>query len=821
MAAFQDGNATVATIAQLNQAITEAAGAASGAYTITLSSDIALGSTAMVVINMVAGATLTIAGAGHVLDGGGTQHGLSVYAGTVAVEELVLANMLALGGTGGGGGAGLGGGLFVGANVLGDAGNVTLSNVTFSDNSAVGGPGAGGANGGYGGGLSGYGGLPPHTGGGPAASGDDGGFGVGGGGSGFNHGGTGGFGAGGGVGLRGGDGGFGGAGAGGIHGGYGGFGAGGGGGTDGGTMYGPGIGGLGSGGGEDGRDSGGGGGGGLGAGGNIFVQHGAVLTVTGNGSLGAALVARGMGAGGGGDGAAYGSGIYFQGANTLHLAPTGQVLIASVIADDMGSAGMASDASGGMASLILDGPGTVTLSALNTYTGGTRLVAGTLEIAAGGSAGSGDISFAGCQGATLQLDAFGAGAFTNHIIDFGAGDAIDLRGACNGPASLSYDGTTLTVTVGDSVACFTLGGEGMLSFSASSDGMGGTRITAWAAAPGETALNLALSADTGASDSDFITSTAVQVLSGGLSGGLLCGEFVEVSLNGGLTWHAASTQPGTGGTSFADAVTLSGSGMLAVRVANQAGDTGPATSQAYVVEALAPMAIVPASFALTAGTTQALLGISFTDSQPDTSFTVVVSDNTGLLHSTGTAGVTQQGEDTTSLILTGTIAAINVELASLTLHASANPGAEWLWVSATDSLGQQSLGHVVVTTTPAAAVAAAVIETPGAFSLLVGTTQALAGIGFAHSMPDASFTVFVSDNTGLLHSTSTAGVTHAGEDTTTLVLTGTMTDINAELATLTVQADATPGTEWLWVSVTDSFGQQSYGHVIVQDQLFA
>ena len=79
------------------------------------------------------------------LDGGGTERGLFVYAGKVDIDSLAINNMVAKGGDGGfgagGGGAGLGGGLFIGANVPGDLGNVTLTNVSFTDNQAVGGGG--------------------------------------------------------------------------------------------------------------------------------------------------------------------------------------------------------------------------------------------------------------------------------------------------------------------------------------------------------------------------------------------------------------------------------------------------------------------------------------------------------------------------------------------------------------------------------------------------------------------------------------------------------------------------------------------------------
>jgi len=154
----------------------------------------------------------------------------------------------------GSGGAGLGGGLFVGANVPGDAGNVTLTNVTFAGDAAVGGqahPWLQGNGNGDGGGL-------------------DGGFG--GGGIGGLNGGPGGFGGGGGAGsIRGGRGGFGGGGGAGI-----GLGAGGGlGGFGGGNL----LNGI--------------GGGGLGAGGDIFVQAGASLTIAGTASVDAGTVTGG------------------------------------------------------------------------------------------------------------------------------------------------------------------------------------------------------------------------------------------------------------------------------------------------------------------------------------------------------------------------------------------------------------------------------------------------------------------------------------------------------------------------------------------------
>ncbi len=143
-------------------------------------------------INLHSGVTLEINGNGHSLIGtssslittsttifsttgstvvatgtAGTFRGLFVYGGNVLVNNLTIASAVATGGTGGyagnfagGGGAGLGGGLFVGNPGTAVAATVTLNQVYFSNDSAVGGTGgkslngvgSSGGNGSYGGG---------------------------------------------------------------------------------------------------------------------------------------------------------------------------------------------------------------------------------------------------------------------------------------------------------------------------------------------------------------------------------------------------------------------------------------------------------------------------------------------------------------------------------------------------------------------------------------------------------------------------------------------------------------------------------------------
>jgi large repetitive protein len=113
-------------------------------YLITLQAGATLTETADIeAINLTGNDTLTIYGRGASLDGANTYRGLFAYSGKTTIENLTIENAVAKGGYGGGGGAGLGGGLFVANNSAGGAvpAHVTLNNVFFTGDSAIGGDG--------------------------------------------------------------------------------------------------------------------------------------------------------------------------------------------------------------------------------------------------------------------------------------------------------------------------------------------------------------------------------------------------------------------------------------------------------------------------------------------------------------------------------------------------------------------------------------------------------------------------------------------------------------------------------------------------------
>lgn len=119
-------------------------------------------------------------------------------------------------------------------------------------------------------------------------------------------------------------------------------------------------------------------------------------------------------------------------------------------------------------------------------------------------------------------------------------------------------------------------------------------------APTNTVTSIALSNDSGASSTDFITNAPAQTISGTLSAGLASDEWVYVSLNNGGTWTTAAITIGSTVWSLSG-VTLAGSDTLRVMVSDAAGNSSPVATRAYTIDTTAP-AISFSNLALSADT---------------------------------------------------------------------------------------------------------------------------------------------------------------------------------------------------------------------------
>ena len=150
---------TVRTQGDLADALqqADAATAVGTTYTIDLASGIGtlLLSSDLPAINLAPGVGLLINGNGATLNAAGATRGLLASAGSVIIENLMIANGVARGGNGGsgglgggGGGAGLGGDLLIGPLADGEINNVSLlSGSAIGGNGGAVGSGGGGGNG--------------------------------------------------------------------------------------------------------------------------------------------------------------------------------------------------------------------------------------------------------------------------------------------------------------------------------------------------------------------------------------------------------------------------------------------------------------------------------------------------------------------------------------------------------------------------------------------------------------------------------------------------------------------------------------------------
>ncbi|SEK17185.1 MULTISPECIES: Ig-like domain-containing protein [unclassified Variovorax] len=143
-----------------------------------------------------------------------------------------------------------------------------------------------------------------------------------------------------------------------------------------------------------------------------------------------------------------------------------------------------------------------------------------------------------------------------------------------------------------SLAGQTLTGSGTLKVRVSDDaGNNGTVYSQGyvldTTAPTISFSGVALSADTGSSSTDFVTSTAAQTITATLSAAPAAGDIVYGSLDNGATWTDITSKV-SGTTLSWNGVTLAGSDTLKLRVSDAAGNNGATTAQAYVLDTTAP-----------------------------------------------------------------------------------------------------------------------------------------------------------------------------------------------------------------------------------------
>lgn len=192
----------------------------------------------------------------------------------------------------------------------------------------------------------------------------------------------------------------------------------------------------------------------------------------------------------------------------------------------------------------------------------------TLSLNSGGAA-----TYMGGGGSSTLTFSYTVGAGeTSADLDYASTSALALNGAAITDA-VTHAAVILTLA--------TPGAAGSLGANAN--------IVIDTAAPTVTGATVVFSADTGLSNSDLITNTPSQSVSGTLTGPLGTGETVLVSFDDGQSWTTATASGST--WNLPTPVTLAGSDTLKVRVDDAAGNQGSAASFAYVLDTTPPSGV--------------------------------------------------------------------------------------------------------------------------------------------------------------------------------------------------------------------------------------
>jgi hypothetical protein len=173
---------------------------------------------------------------------------------------------------------------------------------------------------------------------------------------------------------------------------------------------------------------------------------------------------------------------------------------------------------------------------------------------------------------------------------------------------------------------------------------------------------------------------------------------------------------------------------------------------------------------------------------PGEQVSVTLSDSTGLLSvnaATVGGGGTVKGSGTTSLSIVGTLTAVDADLATL-IYLSSTPGSDSVTVSASGTHGGSATpaSFTVLTNAPP------VITAPGALTVTAGVNTTVTGVSIADTdatSADETIRVDLSDNHGTLSATTAApggGGTITGSGSTHLIISGALSQVNADLNTL-------------------------------------
>jgi VCBS repeat-containing protein len=288
-------------------------------------------------------------------------------------------------------------------------------------------------------------------------------------------------------------------------------------------------------------------------------------------------------------------------------------------------------------------------------------------------------------------------------------------------------------------------------------------------------------------------------------------------LNLGAVAEAAAAAPGTVGWNFAAAdasfdYLAAGETATLVYTVQITDNSGATVTQAVTVTVTgtndAPVTSVPGAQVARTATATALNGVLITDADGSASQTVTLSDTKGNLAASATSGATITGSGTKTLTISGTLAAVNAALNTLT-YTSATGGTDTVTVVTSDgsTSNTQTIAETINTTVDHAPVLAS-------GSVVTGTASELPGLTASTTRDTATGAILFTDaDTTDTHVLSVTAVSAAGA-TAGLPASATMLGWLTR-GVVTEPAGGTPGSAaWNFSAADKSLDYLATGQVV-------
>ena len=270
-----------------------------------------------------------------------------------------------------------------------------------------------------------------------------------------------------------------------------------------------------------------------------------------------------------------------------------------------------------------------------------------------------------------------------------------------------------------------------------------------------------------------------------------------LTIGGSLTQvnAALDTLSDTDGTTSPDTITLN--------ALDSFGNSAAAKSIAVAV-ANGPVLAAPTAATVGVNRSSPISGVSVSETGATTSetFTVTLTDTNGLLTATASGAAVLGGNDTHGLSVSGDLTDVNNTLA--TLHDTGSSlASDAITVNATDGFGNTA----GATTTDVTVNGLPSILAPSTKVIGVTHITSIAGVSVNETgvTTNEALSVTVKDTTGDLSASIAGGASVTGGGTESMLISGTFTQVNAALATLTDQ-ETSAGTDAIVLNATDGFG---------------